>query len=121
MSPTLEGALGVYKDGGETSHQQNRSGTPRRPKPHRSWNSAAATHTVTVKGSLILAVSDEQDAPHGRSHGKASKGRQKPESFVGGPKAILEESINGESFAQAGLSVLTHSENKETAEVSSAA
>ena len=50
---------------------------------------------------------------------KASKGKQKPESFVGEPKDILEASFNGEPFEQAGLTLTATQTSEEAVEVNS--
>ena len=36
---------------------------------------------------------------------KASKGKQKPEAFAGGPSDVLEESVDAGAYEQAGLSL----------------
>jgi hypothetical protein len=51
--------------------------------------------------------------------GSASKGKQKPEAFVGEPKDILEESLNGGAFEQAGLTLTTIQTDEEAVEVNS--
>jgi hypothetical protein len=50
---------------------------------------------------------------------KAAKGIQKPESFAGGPKDILEESVNGAPLEPTGLTVGITKENGEEVEVNS--
>jgi hypothetical protein len=50
---------------------------------------------------------------------KASKGKQKPESFAGEPKEILEASFNAKPFEQAGLSLTTTQTDEEALEVNS--
>jgi hypothetical protein len=49
----------------------------------------------------------------------ATKGKQKPEKFENGPKAVLEESIAAGSYEQTGLSVAITQTNKEKVEVNS--
>jgi len=50
---------------------------------------------------------------------KASRGKQTPESFAGGPKDILEESFNSAPFEQTGLTIAITLTNEEEVEVNS--
>jgi hypothetical protein len=48
-----------------------------------------------------------------------TKGKQKPERFVGEAKDVLEASFNGGPFEQAGLALKTNQTNEEKVEVNS--
>jgi hypothetical protein len=73
--------------------------------------------TVTVRGGLIAPVTTNKMLPTINLKAKASKGQQKPESFVGGPKDVLEASFDGGAYEAIGLSVSVAEENGEELEV----
>ncbi len=50
----------------------------------------------------------------------ASKGRQKPEGFVGFPADVLEASFDGGTLEQAGLTAKLAETNQEQVEINSA-
>ena len=61
-----------------------------------------ASTTVSVQGSVIVPVTADQMRPAVNLSAKASEGKQVPESFAGGPKDILEESVNSAPFEPTG-------------------
>jgi hypothetical protein len=120
-SHTLEGVLGVYKLGGKPPG--NKVGLELRPAEKGTvfTEFTCGTNEVTVRGAVILTVTANKMLPTLDLTGKASKGKQKPESLVEGSKATLEESIGGEPFVAAGLTITLHEENEEELEVDTVA
>lgn len=49
----------------------------------------------------------------------AKSGLQKPESFESEPKVVLEAAVNGEAFAQSGLSLSSTLADEEKIEINS--
>jgi hypothetical protein len=117
VTPPLEGALGVYKNGGKPAG--NKVGLELHPasKAAPIMEFSCGNTTVSVRGSLIAAVKANKMLPTIDLQAKASKGKQKPESFVGGPKDVLEASIDGGAYEAIGLSVKVAEENGEELEV----
>ena len=101
VTEPLEGELGVEKLGGT-----NKIGLDLYPvgKTGPVIAFACGGTTVWIRGSVIVPVS-KINIPESvfTLKAKASKGKQKPENFVGEPKDVLEESINSGPFEQTGL------------------
>jgi hypothetical protein len=74
---------------------------------------------VSVRGSMIVPLHANRMALRTKLNFSAAKGKQKPESFVGGPHDVLEVSFNKGPFEQAGLSAKTTQANREALEVNS--
>jgi phosphodiesterase/alkaline phosphatase D-like protein len=77
------------------------------------------TAVVTVRGSVIVPVSANVMKPTAVLAFAQTKGKQKPERFVGEAKDVLEASFNGGPFEQAGLALKTNQTNEEKVEVNS--
>ena len=74
---------------------------------------------VSARGSLIVPLPANKMLLTFKLKYSASKGKQKPESFVGESKDVLEASFNGAPFEQAGLTLTTTQTNEEEVEVNS--
>ena len=72
--------------------------------------------SVSVRGSVIVPLKANKPALTQKLKFKASKGRQKPESFAGGPRDVLEESVSAGAYEQAGLSLATNQTGEEAVE-----
>ena len=116
----LEGVLGVTGLG-ETS-LKNRIGLDLFPVGNTGFVmefSCGAT-PVSVRGSLIVPVAANRMLLTSRLIYAASKGRQRPEGFVGEPKAVLEASFDLGPFEQMGLKLRATQTNEEMVEVNPA-
>jgi YVTN family beta-propeller protein len=118
-SGPLEGLLGVVTLG-ETA-AKNKLGLDLFPvgKAGPLMEFSCAGTTVSVQGSVIVAVTADKMLLTATVKALAKKGLQKPENFVGGPKDILEESFNEAGFEQAGLTLTTVQTDEEPVEANS--
>ncbi len=119
VTNALEGELGVVELGATSS--TNAIGLDLYPvgKMGPLMGFSCGIMTVSVRGSVIAPVSADKMSLTQALKAKASKGKQTPESFVGGPKDILEESVNGAPFEQAGLTAAISQINEKEVEVNS--
>ena len=119
VSATMEGVLGVEKLGANSS--KNKVGLDLFPigRTGPIMEFACGLTTISVRGSVIVPVKANKMLLTQTLKFKASKGKQKPESFVGEPKDVLEESVNAEPFEQAGLTLTATQTNEEAVEVNS--
>ncbi len=117
ITKALEGALGVEKLG--TTSAKNKIGLALYPvgKAGLLAEFTCGATKVAVRGSVILPLKADKMEPTLALKAKATKGKQKPESFAGGAKDVLEESFNGGSFEQAGLTAAVTLENGEDVEI----
>lgn len=117
----LEGRLGVISRG--TTTAQNKIGLDLR--------AAGVTHvadfscrgsTGVVAGSVIVPVSaNKMLSSSSLLFAAGTKGRQKPEAFVEGPKDVLEVSLGGLPFEAAALKAKLVQSSEEAIEVNSVA
>ncbi len=119
ITRALEGELGVEKTG--ATNAKNKIGLDLYPagKSGPVMEFACGSTTVTVQGSVIVPIKPNKMSSTQALKFKAAKGKQKPESFVAGPKDILEESFNSPPFEQTGLTMDITQTNGEPVEVSS--
>ena len=119
VTSTLEGALGVVKLGASSS--KNTIGLDLHPAGETSpvMEFSCGGSSVSVQGSVIMPISADKMLPALKLTAKASKGKQAPERFEGGPKDILEESIAGAPFEPIGVTVAITQTNEEDVEVNS--
>jgi hypothetical protein len=119
VTKTLDGALGIEKLG-KTS-VANKIGLDLFPvgKTGAVVEFSCGTTPVSLTGSIIVPVSVNVMQLTSKLNYSASKGKQKPEGFVGEPKDILEASFNKAPFEQTGLTLKTTQTNEETVEISS--
>ncbi len=120
---TLEGRLGVYKQASKPAGDKIAIDlTPTEGTDVMSFTCGATP--VSVQGSVVLPVEANKMLKHVTLEGKATRGKQKVEGFVGGPKDILEMSVNGEpaeaTALTAKISLIEAAEEGEELEVNSA-
>ena len=72
---------------------------------------------VSVRGSVILPLVTNKMLLSAKLKFVASKGKQNPEKFVEGAKAVLEASFNKGAYEQIGLVVKITQTNAELMEV----
>lgn len=72
---------------------------------------------VVVQGSVIVPLTKDTMQTADTLQYEEAKGKQQPERFEGEPKDVLEASIAGEAFEQAGLTVTSTQTNEEEVEV----
>jgi hypothetical protein len=120
ISTQLEGVLGIAQLG-QTS-AKDKIGLELFPagKAGPLMQFSCGATTAAVRGSLIATVSAGRMGLTSRLAYAATKGRQKPESFVGAQRAVLEASYDGEPYEQMGLKLAITQTNEEEAEVNSA-
>lgn len=75
--------------------------------------------SVLVRGSVIVPLKADKMSRTQALKFKASKGKQTPESFVGGPKDVLQESVNLGAFEGTGLKAAITQASEEEVEVNS--
>jgi FG-GAP repeat len=121
VTKSLEGVLGIEKLG--VTNATNKIAFDLFPvgKTGMVMEFSCGGTEVSVQGSLIVPVSANKMLLTSTLKYSASKGKQKPEMFVGEPKDILEASFNKEVFAQTGLTLKTTQTNEEPVEVNSVA
>ncbi len=117
VTPTLEGALGIYKMAAKPAGDKVGLGLRPAGKGPTFMEFSCGATSVVVKGSVIVPLTSNKMLPTIELQAKAAKGKQKPESFVGGSKEVLEESINGGPYEATGLTVAITEENGEELEV----
>jgi hypothetical protein len=119
VSKSLQGSLGIVKSG-ETS-KQNKVGldllpeAPAGPVTEFSVGGIA----LVVRGSVIVPVTANKMQLTATLKFAQAKGKQKPERFQGEAKDVLEESVNGSAFEQAGLAFESTQTNEEAIEINS--
>jgi len=80
---------------------------------------SCAGTALSVRGSVIVPVASEKMLVTDMLKARASGGKQKPESFAGGPKEVLEESVGGAAYEQAGVTATITQTSEEGVEVNS--
>jgi FG-GAP repeat len=104
LTKTLEGTLGVTKLGEVAS--KDTVGLALYPigKTGPLMEFLCGSLPVFVRGAVILPVKIDKTLLSTALKFAASKGKQKPENFVGGLKQIPEESFNNAAYEKTGLS-----------------
>ena len=118
VTSALGGELGIVKAGLEAS--KNKLGLSLRPAgeaPLAEFSCGGVP--LVVRGAVIEEVKSNAMLLTVTLKYVQSKGVQKPARFEGGPAEVLEVSLNGEPFRQAGLSATTVQTNEEKIEISS--
>ena len=116
---TLDGVLGVYKLGSKPSSNKLALELYPATKSGPFMEFDCGLSTVSVHGALIVPVTSNKMLPSLSLKAKASKAKQKPESLAGGPKEVLEASVNGQPIEAAGLTLAVAQESGESIEASS--
>ncbi len=121
LSSPLEGVLGIEKLGASAS--KDKIGLDLFPtgKVGSLLEFTCGASGVSIRGSVIVPLKANAMSLSSALKFKSSKGKQKPEGFLGGPKDVLEESVDGGAFEQAGLTLTATQTNEEELEVSAAA
>jgi hypothetical protein len=119
VTTALEGVLGVEKLGATSA--TNKIGLDLYPVGRTGpvMEFSCASTTVSVQGSVIVPVTADKMSVTQALKAKASKGKQTPENFEGGPNDILEESFNSAPLEQTGLTAAITQDNEEAVEVNS--
>jgi hypothetical protein len=119
VSHSLEGELGAITEGVVESKEFRKVGIDLFPAGHTGplLEFSCGGTAQTIRGSVIGAVSSGKMSATGTETFKASKGRQVPERFEGEPLDVLESSIGGGSYEQAGLTVKLTRTSEEAVEI----
>ena len=108
VTKALEGQLGITKEfSGEPV--KNKVGLSLFPvgKTGLFAEFMCGSIAFQLRGAVIVQVKTNKMLPSETLKYAESRGRQKLQQFVGGPKEILELSIAGSAFEQAGLTLET--------------
>ena len=112
----LAGELGVEKEG-ETP-AKNKIGNELSPKTGEEFvHFACLGVAIKVKGHVISPIKADSMLLSATIKFTATKGKQKPEKFLGGPPLILESSFAGGPFEQSGQTIATIQTAEEKLEV----
>jgi hypothetical protein len=118
VTTRLQGSLGITELG--ETRVGNRIGLALSPAEGGSMMEfSCGAVPVSVRGSVIVPVRANVMLLAPKLNFSAARGRQRPESFVGAPRVLLEASFEEQPFEQAGLRVKTTQTNEEAVEVSS--
>jgi hypothetical protein len=113
----LDGSLGIWKTG-ETA-AKDKLGISLKPTTGEELvEFACAGLAVKVKGSMILPVPGNAMKLSSTVKFNSSKGKQKPEKFVGGPTEVLECKFGPAPYEQCALTLSTNWANEEKVEAS---
>ena len=115
----LVGELGIEKIGTK-GPVTNKIGNELSPATGEEFvHFTCAGVTIKVRGHVISPVTSNKMLLTATVKFAATKGKQKPESFVGGEKQILESSFAGGPFEQSGQTITTLQTTEEKLEISS--
>jgi len=116
---SLEGVLGVEHLG--TTTATNKIGLELFPagKAGAFMEFSCGITPVTLRGAVIVPVAANKMLAGAALRYSASKGKQKPERFVGEPAAILEASFGAQAFEQTGLTLAGTQTSEEAVETNS--
>jgi hypothetical protein len=121
VTNTLEGELGIEEAGTEPS--QDKLGEELRPVGGTGHFAAFSCggEAGVITGSAISPVASDTMKLTETVKFKATKGKQKPESFVGGPTATLVSDFSAGAPEQSGLTLQTINTNEEKLEINAVA
>lgn len=110
---TLEGELGVEKKGTEAKLNKLASNlfSQANGKGGQIVEFVCAGIPIIVKGEVLFNVPADKMATSVTLKFSATKGKQKPEKFEGGPKETLESSAGGGAFEQSGQTITSIQKN----------
>lgn len=116
VTSALTGSLGVEKDGATSASNKlalelGSAGTV--------LAATCGTTAIDIYGDVLVPVPSNKMSSSYALKFKASKGVQKPSSFVGGPETFLELAVNGGPHERAGLTATVTVTNAEPIEVNS--
>ena len=117
----LHGALGVVALGKTSA--TNKIGLELSPagKAGAVMEFSCAITAVTLRGAVVVPIVANKMLTTTTLKYLASKGKQRPEGFVGEPPAILESSFDGGPFEQTGLTLEATQASGESVEANSVA
>lgn len=119
VSKELEGALGIEADGEQAV--ENKLGLDLFPKngSGAAMEFSCGGGSTVVDGSVIVPIASNTMEASTTLLYSATRGRQKPDKFVGEPMDVLEASTGGGALEQAGWTVTETLTNDEPMEASS--
>jgi len=121
VTKPLEGALGVDKLGAKSAGDKIGLDLFPAGRAGAVVEFSCGATSLAVAGSVIVPVTTNKMLLSAKLRASASKGRQKPEAFVGEGRDVLEQSLDGGAFEQVGLTLLMSQANEEAVEVNSVA
>ena len=120
VTGTLEGVLGVEKAGAKSTSNKIALALFPAGRTGSLLKVACGSTTVAIGGALLVPVVADKAVSSTALKFSAKKGKQKPESFAGGPREVLEASINGAGTEQIGLTASLTQTSEEPIEISAA-
>jgi len=117
VTSALEGMVGIEKLG--ATAKENKTGIDLFPAGHTGpvMEFSCGTTEVALRGSVILPVPPNKMLLTPALKFVGTKGKQKPEKFVGGEKDVLEASFGKGAYEQVGLTVKLTESNEEAIEI----
>ena len=117
VTQPLEGSLGVIALGATAA--TNKIGLAFRPAGTSGtvMSFACAGSALVIKGAVVAPGAADKMLTANAWKAVESKGKQKPESFLGQPPAVLEASLNGGTPEQVGLSLTAVQASEEPVEI----
>lgn len=119
VSSPLEGVLGVEKLGATDAKNKIALELFATEKTKPIMEVSCGDSTVTLRGSVIVPITSNKMSLAQVFKFKATRGKQKPESFAGEAKDVLEASFNGQPVEQTGLTLTTTQTSEDEVEVNS--
>jgi len=120
VTNSLVGELGVEKLGATSASNKIGLDLHRGGKTEPLMEFKCGLTAVSVRGSVIASItSNKMSLTQALKFKASTKGKQKPESFVGEPKDVLEASVSGGPFEQIGLTLTTTQTDEEPVEINS--
>jgi hypothetical protein len=104
VTSPLGGALGVEKTGTKPPFN-NKLAEELHSESGNVAEFSCAGLKVVVKGAVLHPVTTNKPVETTTEKFKATKGKQKPEKFVGGPVITLESNTNGGPFERSGQTI----------------
>lgn len=117
VSGTLEGVLGVEKAGSKSASNRIALALFPAGRTGSLLQLDCGSASVAVDGAMLVPVVANKAVSSAALKFAATKGKQKLESFVGGPKEVLEASIDGAGAEQMGLTASLTETSEEAIEI----
>ncbi len=117
VSGTLEGVLGLEKAGSKSSSNKIALALFPVGRTGSLLQVVCGSVNVAVGGATLVPVVANKAVASAALKFAATKGKQKPESFVGGPKEVLEASIDGAGAEPMGLTASLTQTSEEAIEI----
>jgi hypothetical protein len=117
----MHGGLGVEKEGTKPP-LNNKLAEELTPEGGGEFTSfVCAGISVKVKGAVLHPITTDKMINKATEKFAASKGKQKPEKYVGGSPIILESSFSGGPYEQSGQTITTETTFEESGEANTVA